>query len=306
MTDHDMTDTQATKQLWKEWNAQGFIPGPEETEADFATRIAYCQNLEQHLIQQTGAKLPFAKGDEAPNNMIEEAMPLAEELYGIAPRWVPLFLSNHQLSPWHGGCAWIFQLDNHTPTAAFLQLRAQFRHSTEYLKIYRRKELIVHEMAHVGRMMYHEPQFEEMLAYQSSSSSWRRWLGPIVQSSRETLWFIILLGIVILSDFALISVGIGSDVWAWSIKLAPLFLIVLALGRLWLRHRMFNRCLQNLETFYPCKIARHIVYRLRDSEIEQFAHLPPSELQNTIETLAITSFRWHFLTTLYPSNVVVG
>lgn len=285
---------------WREWNSQGFIPGPEETEAEFAKRVAYCLNLKEHLSQQTGAALPFETGEEGPPAILEEAIPAAQELYGIAPRWVPLFFSNHQLTFWHGGCAWIFQMDEKTPTAAFLQLRAQFRQSHSYLKIYHRNELIAHELAHVGRMLYQEPQFEEMLAYQSSASSWRRWLGPIVTSSKETLWFIILLGVVIMADFALLSIGPRMAPFSWWIKLAPFLLIVLAFGRLIMRHRCFNRCLHYLEMLYPPKIARHFIYRLRDSEIKKFSQSSPSQIQEFIESSSLSSFRWRFLKSLYP------
>lgn len=294
-----MAEVLENEMQWRGWNAQGFIPGPDETEVEFTKRVAFCQNLEEHLVQQTGTPFPFEKGDEAPRNILEEAFPLTEELYGIAPRWVPLFFSNHQLSPWHGGCAWIFQLDENTPTAAFLQLRSRFRQSSTYLGIYHRSELLAHELAHVGRMLYQEPRFEEMLAYQSSSSPLRRWLGPIVQSSKESLFFILLLGVVVMADFALFSIGPAmAGVVGW-LKLAPLFLIMLALGRLSYLHHCFRRCLHRLEALYSPKTARHILYRLRDSEIKQFAASTPSQIKEFMDASSLKSFRWHFLKSLY-------
>ncbi len=153
VTRKNMTAENGNENQWSEWNSEGFIPGPDEAEEEFRKRVAYCQNLEHHLIQQTGADFPFDLNDEASKMILEEALPQVEELYGIAPRWVPLFFSNHQLAPWHGGCAWIFQLDENSPASAFLQLRAKFRNSPTYLGLYNRNELIVHELAHVGRMV---------------------------------------------------------------------------------------------------------------------------------------------------------
>ena len=286
---------------WKEWNAQGLIPGPDETETAFTERVVFCQNLEQNLAQKVGADLPFEVGDQTSRDLLKEALPLTQELYGICPQWTPLFFSNHQLAPWHGGCAWIFQLDEQTPTAAFLQLRARFRSSQTYLGIYHRKELMAHELAHVGRMLYQEPQFEEIFAYQSSPSQWRRWLGPIVQSSKESLFFILLLGVVILTDFALLSVHNESAIMiAWWIKLIPLIFIALALGRLVRRYYLFKNCLRNLEILYQPKTAKHLLYRLRDSEIKQFAQLSPSKIRDFMETAEQNSFRWRFLKALYP------
>ena len=116
-------------------------------------------------------------------------------IYGFAPHWVPLFFSNYQLAPWHGGCAWIFQLNDNTPYAAFLQLRSAFRTQKRYLGMYERTELIAHEMAHIGRMMFEEPEFEEIIAFQSSTNRFRRFFGPLFRSSKESMLFVIVLGL---------------------------------------------------------------------------------------------------------------
>jgi hypothetical protein len=285
---------------WEEWNTQGFIPGPQETESDFVKRVAFCQNLEKHLVEQVGTQLPFAI-DHHSSHVLDEALPLTQELYGIRPQWVPLFFNNYQLAPWHGGCAWIFQLNEESPTASFLQLRAPFRSSPTYLGLYQRRELIAHELAHVGRMLYQEPQFEELLAYQSSSSKWRRWLGPIVQSSKETLFFILILAGVILADFALLSVHseFAMKLAGW-IEFIPLILIAFALGRLIYRHQLYKKCLRNLEALYPhSKLSHHLLYRLQDEEIKLFAHQSPSQIREFMEKARNTSFRWLFLKTLY-------
>lgn len=287
---------------WQEWNAQGFIPGPEETEEAFMERIAFCQHLKENLVQKVGTDLPFEMGDHTSQDTLNEILPFTQQLYGISPQWVPLFFSNYQLAPWHGGCAWIFQLDQQTPTSAFLQLRSCFRTSPTFLGLYHRRELIAHELAHVGRMLYQEPQFEEILAFQSSSSRWRRWIGPIVQSSKESLFFILILGVVILTDFALLSLNTASAIsLIWWTKLIPLLLIIFALGRLMYRHRLFKNCLQNLEKLYSqSQIAKHLLYRLRDSEIKQFAYLSPPQIRQYMDTAEQTSFRWRFLKFLYP------
>lgn len=293
-------------QQWSDWNKQGFIPGPNESKAAFAERVAFCQNLEQHLVEKVGQDLPFESDHQTAQHLLNEAMPLTHELYGIQPRWVPLFCSNYQLAPWHAGCAWIFQLDEKTPMAAFLQLRARFSTSSTYLGLYRRSELIAHELAHVGRMLYHEPQFEEILAYQSSYSTWRRWLGPIVQSSKESLLFIITLALVVMIDLALLSFGNGiGGFTAWEIKLVPLALIIFAFVRLSLRQWQFKKCLKHLKELYQQhQIAHHLIYRLRDNEIKQFARLSPSAILGFMKTASQSSFRWRFLITLYsPSSM---
>lgn len=294
-----MTQTDVLTQ-WQEWNIQGFIPGPEESEEAFRERIAYCHNLEHNLKDVIGTELPFETQDPQSKEVLEQTLPLTQRLYGIQPLWVPLFFGNHQLSPWHGGCAWIFQLNDQTPTAAFLQLRANFRNSSTFLGIYHRRELIAHELAHVGRMMYEEPQFEEFFAYESSPSRWRRWLGPIVQSSKESLYFILLLALVIMTDFALFSLGPKMMFVAWWMRLLPIMVIALALGRLAYRHHILNRCLHKLETTLPPLQAKLLLYRLRDSEIKLFRRISVKKIEEFIEDSSQHNFRWKFLKTLYP------
>lgn len=287
---------------WKKWNEQGFIPGPDESETAFQERIAFCLGLEHKLEQIEGAKLPFEKDNQQSQEVLEEALPLTKKLYDIQPQWVPLFFNNHQLAPWHGGCAWIFQLNDQTPTSSFLQLRLHFLNSKSFLGIYQCRELIAHELAHVGRMLYQEPQFEEFFAYQSSSSRFSRWLGPIVQSSRESFCFILLLGLVILTDFALLSTGTQMPALSWGLKLLPVALIAYAFMRLIFRHRILKRCLQKLETFYPHGQAKHLLYRLRDKEIKQFSRSTPAKIKAFIDQAANDSFRWRFLKALYPPS----
>jgi|GEM_PF-691357 len=299
-----MQESQADKELlrqWRQWNGEGFIPGPYEKESLFQERIVFCLNLEQELLQKED--FPFGATDPPSQEILNEALPLTQKLYGIQPHWVPLFFSNDQMFPWHAGCAWIFQRDAQTPTAAFLQLRLPFRHSSSFLRIYQRRELIAHELAHVGRMLYHEPQFEEILAYQSSSSRWRRWLGPIVQSSGESLFFVSLLALLILTHLALLFFPERVSI-AWWTELLPFLLIAFALGRVTYRWQVLTRCLGHLAALYSSPDeARHLLYRLRDSEIRQFSRSSPLKIQTLIEEAAKKSFRWRFLSALYPISI---
>ena len=150
------------------FNRQGLIPGPDETEEEFLERANYCLEL------KTSLPTPFenvSKEDlELGDSCVKQAFSLTEKIYDIVPEWIPLFFSNYRLAPWHGGCAWIFQFSEETPCAAFFQLRRAFKQASHYLGIYDRNELIAHELTHASRMMFQEPRFEEIIAYQSASS----------------------------------------------------------------------------------------------------------------------------------------
>lgn len=287
---------------FQEWNREGLIPGPNETEEEFNKRALYCLQLKEELVRHCGTDLPFHEQDLANQGHLEEAFIETSRLYGIAPHWVPLIFNNSQLAPWHGGCTWVFQIDDKSPTAAFLQLRDTFRRKSTYLGFYHRQELIAHELAHVGRMMYQEPQFEEILAYRASTSSWRAWLGPIIQSAKESLLFIVLLGIVILANLALLSWdNPQSERILLTLELMPTALVLYALVRLARRHRQFNRCLATLTLLYENReTAQHLMYRLTDLEIRTFSEQTPVQIHLYIEEQSIKSFRWRFLKDSYP------
>jgi hypothetical protein len=286
---------------WKQWNYEGLIPGPTESEEDFNQRVFFCQHLKQKLFEHLEIDLPFDEQDLASQEILKEALQETEQIYGIAPYWTPLIFNNYQLAPWHGGCAWIFQLNEHSPTAAFLQLRAQFKHKSGYLGLYHRKELIAHELAHVGRMMYTEPQFEEILAYRTSPSFFRRFLGGMIQTSKESLFFILLLGVVLMAHLAILLSDIS---WTTSILLGvqalPIFFLFLAFIRVIRKQKILDQCQKKLvQLFQDHKVATHVLYRLLDSEITLFARSSVEDIRSFIDDQATKNFRWKFLMISY-------
>lgn len=290
----------APNKLWLEWNRAGFFPGIEETNEEFERRILFCQELKQNFAQEFAKELGASLS--AHEEQSSEGVGLAKLLYGISPDWVPFFFSNYQLAPWHAGCAWIFKITHDAPQAALVQLRRSFLHKPHLFGVYQRDELIAHELAHVGRMNYGESQYEEILAYMSLSSHWRRWLGPIVQSSSETFIFLSVLLFAFLAQFSwpLWGIFLPFEVWM-GVTLAPCLLFGVGLVRLILRRRIFGRCLMHLEMLYHNpETARHLIYRLTDAEIRRFASLSSAEIAKWIEKAADHSFRWQFLKENYP------
>jgi len=261
-------------------NREGLIAGPGESEADFTDRVTYCKNLQQHL--------------DMPSADVSEAEPLTKHWFDITPKWVPCFFSNHQLSFWHGGCAWIFQKDDHTPTGAFLQLRKTFQESKSFLGIYMRDEFIAHELCHVGRMMFQEPKYEEVIAYQSASSSFQRFFGPVIRSSTEAIIFTVILMMIVLTDIMVIMTDSYSlyQKLIW-VKAIPVLLIIFALGRLFWTQAKFKRCRRNLGKILGSEaLINAVVFRLTDSEIDQFSTLAPDEIRAYGESASQRDLRW--------------
>lgn len=289
-----------------EYNKQGLIPGPNEDEETFIQRAEYCLNLRKTILNELGEQIPFTVNDLSPKEVITPALERTEKLYGIAPSWVPLFFNNAQLSPWQGGCTWIFQVDDASPLTAFVQLRKAFFNQERYLGIYDRKTLLTHELAHIGRMEFDEPKFEEILAYQSSPSWFHRWFGPIVQSAKEAFYFVLSLVLVFIVDiFFLLRGDLDSYLAAMPFKLVPVALIGAGCLRLWLRHRQFNRCLDRLcELLGKKKLAKEIIYRLTDTEILLFGKSSPEGILDSIREKKGKSPRWDLLSQCYFSDVL--
>jgi hypothetical protein len=285
---------QFTEKQQREYNTQGFIPGPDETAEEFAQRVDFCLRLRETLSVELGEQIA--------DGFIAEAVPITQKLFGIAPTWVPLIFSNRRISYWHGGCAWIFQLTPETPTAAFLQLRKAFMLSKRYIRLYDRDELIAHELAHVGRMKFTEPKFEEVLAYRTAKTALRRWFGPIIQSPAELLLFLFTLCVAIGGDLYLLfgnnkSVDIASILW---LKTPPIALILLGGIRAWWRQKQLRRCLEKLKTLLNNEEhANAVLYRLQDNEIIDFGKMAPEALQDYVERQGSRSLRWAFIKKLY-------
>lgn len=284
-----------------EYNRLGFIPGPEESTVDFLRRVHYCLFLKEQLASQTDLEMPFESNSP---EILEEVFPITKKWYDIAPNWISISFSNYRLGPWHGGCAWIIQLTDDTPTAAFLQLRRSFKKSQRVLGLYQRQELIAHELAHVGRMMFDEPKFEEFFAYQTSPSRFRRWFGPIVKSSFESILFLLTLLVLLFVDFSLIVTGYTNAYQvAMLLKLIPLGLISFALIRLTWKHHQFSKCQNKLKEIVTHKHdVIKLMFRLKDNEIIDFGKMDKKDILKYVQDQKVKSLRWRLLTTAYHQN----
>jgi hypothetical protein len=295
-----MTLTPSLTQLLT-WNTQGLIPGPNESVEAFEQRATLCLSLKQSVITELKEQLPFVETELSDDHILIPAERATQELFDISPRWIPLFFSNYQLLPWHGGCAWIFQTEPNSPKMAFFQLRKAFATHETYLGFYHRDELITHELAHVGRMAFEEPKYEEIIAYQSSHSPFRRWLGPLLQSAYEALILFGLLVICLIVDlFALFLAQPGAFTAALWWKLLPVSYLAYLLVRLTLRQRTFRRCKKRLtEATGSLQNAQAVIYRLTDEEIARFASLTPDKIRTEAQTYAIQSPRWQVIAAAY-------
>ena len=157
---------------------QGWLPAPRETDEQFLARI------------EQGKKTPvhFEKESEQ-EHLLKEGSCITQKLFGFSIDWVSVVFSNRKLSFFEGAAAWIFQEAKTSPEEAFLQLRKSLRGKKYLLGYYPVDELVGHELVHVSRMAYSEPLFEEMLAYETSSSPFRKAHGLFSDSPKRSTFF---------------------------------------------------------------------------------------------------------------------
>jgi len=252
----------------------GIIAGPGETEEIFLQRAGYLLNLRESIHLFSPEEIPFFQ-DQVADETLREALPITQTLYGIAPTWLPLYFSNHGLSPWHGASAWIFQKEEDGPLGALIQLRKEWKEKQTLWGLYKRDEVVAHEVSHVGRMAFNEPVFEEFLAYRSSSSRFQRFLGPLLRSSGEAMTFVVILFLILFFDALTLVMGYDrlylNLMWA---KIIPLVLIGALFCRLLINKRIFDQTLSKLESLVPGR-GLSIAYRLTDQEIKQLSKLSP-------------------------------
>ncbi len=143
----------------------GFIQGPEESDLDFAKRIEVCSSIKD------------PKADE--------------HLLG----WIPLYYTNQGLSFFEGGATFIEEKEG--IVRPIIHLKKAFKHKSIWL-FYDKEEILHHELIHAMRCKFNEPGIEEFLAYQTSKVAYRKYFGPLFNSTKKTFFFLGLLMLPVL------------------------------------------------------------------------------------------------------------
>ncbi|MEZ5315232.1 MAG: hypothetical protein R3E91_03355 [Chlamydiales bacterium] len=251
------------------YNQRGLIQGPDESIEAYSLRCQKALKREPHLDSQ-----------------------LAFKLFDIRPDWVEVDYSNASLYPWEGGCTWI---KNHQ---YLLQLRKVFQKKSFYLG-YSREEIFAHELVHIIRGGFKEPIFEEILAYQTSRSRFRRFFGPFFRSSRESLFFVTSLWLTGL--IALLTP------YEYIIYINIFSLLSYGMIRLFKAQFFFSKACKNIGEIVGKEKALAVMVRLKDEEIIQFAKLKKQAILSYAMKMQFNQTRWQQIYSVYfPSHVTIS
>jgi hypothetical protein len=218
-------------------NAQGFIPGPSESEEDFVKRVA---NLKEMLEGKEW--IPRAHWDWVRNHL--------KGIFDFEPHSLPAYYSNQGLAFWQGAACWIEE-----GRVVSVQLKEGLRKGSYWG--YSRSEILAHEAVHAARSAFDEPASEEFFAYLVSEKWWRRAFGPIVRRPLEVWGFFIAM--------------VFGMVFPWA-NLAGALVVGAGFWRLMRQHHRMRRAGKNLmSAVSDRRVVRAILVRLTDREIDLFS-----------------------------------
>lgn len=245
-------------------NRQGILAGPLEEKYSFFIRV-------DQLFKQ------------APLHPVQFPDAL-RRLYDIAPDYLDVSFSNEGLDAWEAGCTWIW---GNIPG---IQLRRSLRTSNRWMGLCSKEEVLAHEAVHAVRVKFQEPLFEEMLAYQTSKSGWRRFWGPLFRTPNES--YLLLLNVLLSGCVMLYSPLIG----VLSACLSPIYFII----RLCILQYYFAKAKKKIRKMLGIP-PLWVLLRLTDREIRFFAMQPIPVLEHYVRQQKQHSIRWQQIYLAYFS-----
>lgn len=281
---------------------EGIFCGTREDALDFSRRLECLDdnltrmNMQlQHNGSYSQNGICVTRENRIPRNIFQEAASLTSSLYGFNCTWVPGFFLTESLGWLFGGCALSFFPD----FFAIFIVRMAFKKRSKWL-FYQRNELLAHECCHIARVALDSSKYEEIFAYQTSFSGFRRLTGGIFHESHDAYWF---LGATL---FLLVGQALRTF-WLTAIPAWPLWLVLLAvLGFFIVRHVITMRTLahakENLTELFQPQHVMPVLFRCTDDEIDELAKLSAQDCRTWLERRQSALLRWQIILTKFPRN----
>ncbi len=278
-------------------DAAGYLVGRDEDIDAFRERLRKLGEQEEEFnrsIQEKGEAEPFPglrvrEADRIPPEIIAEAAEITEKLYAFRVQHVPGFFLSGSVGPLWGGC---MISDTETPFSVFL-IRSSFRTRQRFF-IYRRQELLAHELCHSARSRLADYRLEEFFAYQTSPSALRRYLGNCFIRQYDALLFMLPAMLLLIAQT--LQSFLFPRMWVWPFWIAALAYPAFLLLRNHRARRRVVRAAAKLRAFG----VRHVsplLFRLTWDELGTIArHGSPAALREWMEARARHNLRWRVLT----------
>lgn len=234
-------------------NAEGFIPGPGETLDAFRKRVLETKEFFR------------AQADSLPPQHWQWPTEQLKALFDFSPRWCAAAYSSKGLAPWQAAATWI-----DVKRIYLIRLRP----SRWVSWMVDQGEVLAHEAAHAARAAFDESKYEEFFAFLTSSSKWRKIIGPLFRKPGETTVLVTMLGIAALTQIAemVFDISLLSQLWL----LAALLACFVWSMRLMRARVQMERAAKRLAPFLrDPRMVRPALFRMTDPEIDQLAGHSP-------------------------------
>ncbi len=213
-------------------DSSGMLFAPNETFEEYKTRIS--KTIKEIGELDNALKTDGSFGledicvlhekDKIPKEIMAEAAEMTKSEYAFEMDWMPGFFLSKNLGPLWGGCAILMP---EYSLAVFL-IRSAFKNKKKWL-IYRRDELLAHELCHTARMPLADKRFDENFAYKISTSALRRKLGSCFRDEADAIIFVIpILLLPLIQAAKIFPIFAFIPIWPfWILAMAyPLFLFI--------------------------------------------------------------------------------
>lgn len=219
----------------------GIFLSEDETFEQFETHIKELKEVKEQLLAEGNHPIDLSAANA-----------LLNALFGIKVDFVCAIYKDKKIPFWQGAATWI----DPEKRVCYIQLKTGFKKGN-YLFLYNREEILAHELVHATRISLGSKKYEELFAYLTSSSSFRRYFGPIFRLSYESTLFMLCTLILPLSALPLS------------------FYLLFLLTRLVLTQRSFKKALFICEKHLKTKqAALNFMLHLTDEEIDQLTKKP--------------------------------
>ncbi|MCJ8331125.1 MAG: hypothetical protein HRT89_16775 [Lentisphaeria bacterium] len=262
----------------------GFILGADESIKDFINRLTELRkNIADFNDDLKGAgdeepflfyDVPLIKKDEIPKSVYKSCKKTCQDLYGFSIDWVPGFYTNHNMGILFAGCA----MYSYKDFFAVFIIRKSFQKSEKW-GLYSRTELMAHELTHIAHIGFKTLNYEEVFAYQTSTSLFRRVVGGMFRTPKDT--YLIVGSMLVLLLCQIVNMSIRPPEAVWDQPMPLLFLLAFCsvftvLGRYTMNLHRYKKAMDKLRSMFTNPGA--VLFRCSEEEIETIAsikHLKP-------------------------------
>ena len=284
-----------------EFDNKGLLLGPDESLEEYVKRLATLsgniKELQQELKKNGKVTLIgkcFTDADMIPNQVFKSVQNITRTLYGFDIDWVPGFFTNYRMGILFAGCA-MYSYDDFF---ALFIIRKAFKEKEKWI-IYSRTELMAHELCHVAHIGFHTRDYEEIFAYQTSDSIFRRAVGGILRTTTDTYLLLGCVAVLLISQIINVTTRPPSE---WHNFPIPLIygISFSGFGLVFFRYlffwRRFTKARQNLGRVFGCSQALPVLFRCKGNEIKDISRLNKEvKLRIWLSSKLSESVRWRVI-----------